>query len=61
MAPFVEELLAAHSRFSHVGIWRLLVTAVVSRLDRDLEGRATHSGQEIYDTVMEKFPLERRD
>jgi hypothetical protein len=62
LAALVRDLLGQHSPFSHVGTWRLIVTGVVSRIDRELGGGggAAPSSEEIYDRVMADFTPEKR-
>lgn len=54
---FVKELYDIHPPLSAVGFWRLLLTALITHFDCQVEGKIT-SAETIYDDVMERLKEE---
>jgi hypothetical protein len=50
---FVEEIYKIHPTFASVRFWRVLMTAVVRRLDNSLEGEETQTSETYRDVMMD--------
>lgn len=52
---FAQELIAAHPRFSSVGIWRVLVAGMVRRLDLEQQGEKVPPTKELHRDIIESL------
>lgn len=52
---FVEDLLAAHPRFSAVGFWRILVKGVIELFERQVEGDEVPSAERLHDDIIDQL------